>query len=185
MTEGFPADKAYNVFLHDTGMAMKGAKPAPLPSEFDDRGYEHRVDATGQLVSIKLRFSIHEFTIGEWWGLGVVSADGSVQAWTRVIPFPLEDQDGPCRISLQMVNNYAFLITGEGFPPGEAVRYVSRSNGEVSKGSMPLGPEGIFLDVVRFPAGIDKPGGRHETFYTSSVCRVSLSYNWGTARRFQ
>lgn len=185
VTQGFPTDKVYNIFLHDTGMLAKGKDPAPLQARWHDHhSYEYRVNEFGRLVPPIAGHSIERFMIGEWFGYGLVSTDGSVQAWTKVVPFPLEDQDGPCRVSLHMVHRDTFAIEGEGFPPQETIKTVSSSDGEVLEGSMQVPPEGRFL-YASMPAVIGKPGGRHEIFFISSVCKLSLSYNWGTARKVQ
>jgi hypothetical protein len=184
VTEGFPPDKTYNLFLHDAGLFAEGKEPAPLPAKWRDHSYEYRISDSGQLVPPVAGYSIRRFMIGEWWGLGLVSTDRSVQAWTMATPFPLEDQDGSCRVSLQMVLRDTFAIEGEGFPPKETIKTVSRSDGEVLEGSMQVPAEGKFLYAV-MPAVVGKTGGRHDISFISSVCEVSLSYNWGTARKVQ
>ncbi len=130
---GFPIDKIYNLWMHSLGKVMDGddaslyrIEDAPAPP------YEYHINAWGKLIpanefTILLDvYKFAKFTDGEWFGIALISTDRSVKGYAEVIPRPIEATKGTCRIWLKRVTLHSYLVSGEGFEPGEEVTAISR-----------------------------------------------------------
>ena len=70
---------------------------------------------------------------GAAWEVGLVSDDGTVTSFARVIPRPIAAQDGACAVSLELVSRRGdrFIASGSGFAPGEEVTVESEDSGRI------------------------------------------------------
>ena len=95
--------------------------------------------------------SVDHYHEGEPVEFGMISADHTVHAFAKTMPFPLEVKEGRCRLWAEMITTEAFSFSGEGFEPGEELTYISRSCDEVLRGKIRVSRDG------RFGLGADPP----------------------------
>jgi hypothetical protein len=148
------------------------------------------VDAAGRLVTERgFRLEQHVLSTGpvfkgEPLALALVAEAGSGQVVERIVPAPIEARGtGGCRLRVELTEptGNTFMITGEGFEPGEEVRIVDRSEDEVINGSKTASPSGGF-EFLELPAVVGKAGGAASIAAIGRACSVpALPYKWGTA----
>jgi hypothetical protein len=107
-----------------------------------------------------LFLSADDYSKGQPFDVALVSTDETIKAYAKVIPFPIEAEEGRCRLWVELASPKAdgFLIQGEGFEPDEEVTTTSRSNGEVLEGTHKVPPDGKLFAVV-LPVVIGKQEG--------------------------
>ncbi len=127
----------------------RGAAPVRVPGVYlsDDgrllasqTGEEAELHATG-------------LARGEAYDLAATDQAGTLRAFTKVIPFPLESRMGGRRVwaELASVRGEAWIMGGEGFKPFEDVNVVLRRGEEDHLDVIPAGPRGTFTRFL-FPA---------------------------------
>jgi hypothetical protein len=104
----------------------------------------------------------------------------TVLATARVIPFPIEARHGGCRVWLELLSPAGdrFTAHGEGFQAGEAVRVLSRSNGEAMELKTDTRPDGSLTPSVLVVGTRGQQYAAGLTVY-GKFCTVSLDYQWG------
>ena len=191
-TGGFPAGKQYTVWAlpsvwatafrlttgfvaNDSGSLVCGAKPA------DYKGPPDWCPAPTESVEKKLRLDADRYYKGEAIGFAVISTDGTVRAFARAIPFPIQASDGQCRLAVELLSaqGLAFRVDGQGFAPGETVQTDSRSEGQVLKGQNQADGSGEFHAYQVFSKVAGKESGSASYTAIGASCRVTVKYDWG------
>jgi hypothetical protein len=90
---------------------------------------------------------------GEPKDIALISDDGRYKAFARVIPFPIEDSVGPCKLSATMSapDYLGVTIVVTGLQPEEEIEVQHRSGDEVGAEKHMVGRTGVFVLVV-FPS---------------------------------
>jgi len=114
----------------------------------------------------------------------IVSTDGTVRAYARAYPFPIQAQDGKCTLNAEIENTKftSFVIRGVGFEPGENVATSSTFGKAQTAGTQQTSPQGEFAALVR----ADVPGKNSGSATFSAAgksCHPSVTYDWGNAAK--
>ena len=168
---GLTQGKPYDLWLH---LAFENPANTHEVVEVDARG-----DVTRQGGPVTL--PVMNYRKGEPVGAGLISPDGAVRAIGRAFPFPLQATDGPCHLTLELLDpaGTTFGAVMRGFRPGSVVETVSRSGREVLRSRHTVPPGGTFNVDLR-PAAA---GGDQQARFTARGpdCQVKVDYAWGAA----
>lgn len=156
----------------------RGGRPVRVPGVY--------VGDDGRLISVKDRkeAELHAWGLarGESYDLGAISADETVRAYVKAIPFPLEAR-GPGRMrvwaELASARGDAWLVSGEGFEPGEEVNTVIMSGDEVHLDVVVASPVGTFSRVLFPAAWFRSPDGTGAWKATAKSGSVEFALGWG------
>lgn len=148
----------YTVTLNEKGLVQVGGRPGEDPPD---------------------SFGIIGFHLGEAFDLALVSKTTNKRAQAKVIPFPIQAQgNGGCSGSVELASKtgHLFLISFQGFQPGEEVEVRSRYKKE-NIGSKLTASEG---GEIRLPLLFGKRDrGKATATATGKNCTVSLEYKVG------
>ena len=153
-----------------------------------------QLDEFGELVSIEagkagralrldeLVLEPGPYARGAAWEAALVSADRTVRLFAKTIPYPITARDGSCAVSLELVSQRGdrFIVTVNGFEPGEEVTTESRYAGRVNQKWRQISSDGLLLpDNISHAAR----GADHSARYTvkSPSCDLAVDYEWGEA----
>lgn len=117
---------------------------------------------------------------GEATRAALVSRDGSVRAFARAVPFPLEAEDGACRLELEsLAPEYrTFVLWARGFPAGSPARVGMRVGSDTREVVVRADEQGRFhLRLEPDEPGED--GGKATVRAVSPDCRPELDFEWG------
>ncbi|HVO82216.1 MAG TPA: hypothetical protein VMT28_15885 [Terriglobales bacterium] len=111
---------------------------------------------------------------------GLVSDDGQLQAFARVIPFPIQTSNGACHLSAEMeAPNYAAVaFVGSGFLPGEQLTVKTHSENEGGENKAVAAPDGTSRNLV-LPFVKGKASGEIKFEIRASGCTIALEIPWG------
>lgn len=128
-SRGAPPVRVPGVYLSDDGRLLSGQS-----------GEEAELHATG-------------LARGEAYDLAVSDQRGTLRAFTKVIPFPLESKLGGRKVwaELASVRGEAWIMAGTGFKPMEEINAVLERGEEVHLDVIPASPRGSFTRFL-FPA---------------------------------
>ena len=117
---------------------------------------------------------------GEPVRFALVSADGTLHAFTRIIPFPMEKDSGACHLSvIELAPNYAgvqMVVTG--LQPEEAVKIAERSGDEGGSAKGVADAEGVYNAAV-FPVLKGKQSGKARFELDGQSCKIAIDFSWG------
>ena len=153
--------------------------------EGEDRSQEAKRWCQAPLEETKLAAA--GFLAGQSFRLGLISADGQQKAFVETIPFPIESEDRGCRIHAECLSEKAdaWAIYGEGFKPGESVRFDLKGPGGSQKGEAKL-PETGKLAFIIHPPKEGPLRGSVTVKVEASTCKPTLRFKWGvSAMEFQ
>jgi hypothetical protein len=114
----------------------------------------------------------------------IVSTDGTVRAYARAYPFPIQSQDGKCTLNVELENTKftSFVIRGAGFEPDENVTTSSTFGKDATAGTQQASALGEFAAAVN----ADVPGknsGSATFAATGKFCHPMVTYDWGKAAK--
>jgi hypothetical protein len=117
---------------------------------------------------------------GERKRVALTSDDGTLQAFTGAIPFPIEKSANGCSLSIEIsAPDYASVIVrGSGFQPSESLIVETASGGESGTQQTTATPAGTYTAVI-FPRVKGQKSGKTSVTITSPSCRVALQFPWG------
>jgi hypothetical protein len=166
---GFPANKEYVLM-----MKYLDGKIGTVP-----------IADIQALLGGKYSFVYSNVYRGEPIEYAVISSDGTVRAYTRIIPFPLEAKSkNGCKLVMSLVSPdlMNFAINAEGFGKGEVVKTTSRSGQETLVSNTTASEDGGFVVIIA-PGVVGQTGGEATFEASSSSCTVQINYDWGTAMK--
>lgn len=191
-SSGFPAGKTYSLWM----MLSGDHKTRPVLS-----GY--LANATGALVCPgqsqpgdspvagshcypleRASLDVDNYHNGEPVDFAIVSTDGTVRAYARAYPFPIQVQDGKCTLNVELENTKftSFVIRGAGFEPGENVTTSSSFGKDPTAGTQLASASGGFAAQV--DAGVAGKNSGLATFAANGrSCHPTVSYDWGNAAK--
>ena len=174
----------------------KGIKLLLWSKEFDhsihQMAFVFQVDKSGNVVSSsgggaikpkrldEMAFGPGPYPLGALWEVALVSVDRKLQAFAKVIPYPITVSDGQCSVSLKLVSHRGekFLASGSGFPPGDEVITESRYAGSVIEKRVRASTEGSLPPQVLLHASVNTDRQAHYSVKGRS-CEVAVDYEWG------
>jgi hypothetical protein len=151
-----------------------------------------QVDESGNVVTRKaggtsqpqrldeITFEPGPYPRGAVWEVALVSADQTLKAFAKVIPYPLTAHDGSCTVALELVSHRGerFLASGTGFASGEEVIIESRYADQAIQKRRRILPEGLLPpEVVSHVASSTDHSARYAV--KGRLCDVAVEYEWG------
>jgi hypothetical protein len=122
------------------------------------------------------------FQRGQLFRLGLISSDGQQKAFTESIPFPIESEDGGCRLSAERWSENAdsWVIKGVGFKPGDSIHCTLKGRGNSMEGDAKLTEKGRLVLMVRPPKS-GTLSGTATVEVEASGCAPVLRFKWGAS----
>jgi hypothetical protein len=111
---------------------------------------------------------------------GLISDDGQLLAFARIVPFPIQASNSLCHLSAEMEGpNYAaVLFVGSGFRPEEQLTVATRSENEGGDSKAVAGADGSYRSLI-FPFVKGKASGKVRFEIRANSCKVALELPWG------
>jgi hypothetical protein len=159
----------------------------------------YSVDATGKFVCEeqapsrghsrcfpleRVSIDIDNYHKGEPADYMITSTDGTVRAYARAYPFPIQSQDGKCTLNVELENSKftAFVIRGAGFEPSENLKTSSSFGNLATAGTEQASSKGEFAAATH--ANLPGVNSGSATFAaTGSACHPVVTYEWGKAAK--
>jgi hypothetical protein len=191
-SSGFPAGKTYSLWMmlsgdHKTRVLLSGylanatgALVCPGQSQPGDPP----VAGSRCFPLERASLDVDNYHNGEPVDFAVVATDGTVRAYARAYPFPIQAQDGKCTLNVNLENTRftSFVVHGSGFEPGENVTTSSSFEKDQTAGTQLASVLGEFATEVH----ADVPGKNSGTATfaaTGKSCHPSVTYDWGKAAK--
>jgi hypothetical protein len=187
---GFPQDKSYGVWIWNFGdpegwLMMKDFTPDPAGrlmcehpiSEDEAVGGKNR-SCVFDLEKLALRATAS--IKGVPFRVGILSTDGSVKAFARAVPLPLQFRQGGCTVSAELASDKAdaFLIQGDGYAPGETVAWSAEMGDTTTEDSAVASKAGSFVVAIN-PGATGKESGKVVFTARGKSCAPALIFKWG------
>jgi hypothetical protein len=191
-SSGFPAGGTYSLWMmlsgdHKTRPALSGylanvTGALVCPGESQPGDPPVRGSHCYPLERATLDFD--NYHNGEPVDFAIVSTDGTVRAYARAYPFPIQAQDGKCTLDVELENTKftSFVIRGAGFEPGENVTTSSTFGKDATPGTQHASSQGEFAAEVN----VDVPGknsGSATFAAAGKSCHPTITYDWGKAAK--
>ncbi len=117
---------------------------------------------------------------GEPARFGVVSMDGSIKVFAKIVPLPLKGEDKGCSVEAVLLTpgSELVLIEGTGFPPNSDIALDSESEGERHGGKAKTDADGRYVSgILPYKQGVAR--GTTKVNLKASGCSPSVSFPWG------
>lgn len=190
-TSGFPTAKRYVLFMRQSGdwtvLPILGGYQAddagriicPLVSGTSGANAASNSMTPAQCSQpiAEQKLGISHYHKGEPLEAAILSTDGTVRAFGKAYPFPIQGQDGQCTLTVELEKQTGteFMVYGEGFEPNEDV-----------KGTLNAGKKDVWgitrhtSSLGSFDAPVFFRGSGKATFAASgSSCHPHVSFDWG------
>jgi hypothetical protein len=117
---------------------------------------------------------------GEPKRFALISDDGQYRAFAEVVPFPIERQAGPCRISAIMLaaKYFAVEVVVTGLQPNEDVQIESQSGNETNRGAGKATAQGTYVALVA-PLVKGQNSGTARFNVAAASCKIGIGFPWG------
>jgi hypothetical protein len=177
---GVPRDVVFSVWTKEFGGAFQEVLRR---FRLDETGMLVGFDQSGQSQRLdRVALVPESYPRGAAWEVGLVSDDGTIMAFAKVIPKPITARSGACTLSLELVSRRGdrFLASGSGFAPGEVVAVEWRESERTVKRLERVGGDGqLPPDVLSHRASEVDHQARYSV--TGRDCALALDYEWGDA----
>jgi hypothetical protein len=122
----------------------------------------------------------HGYRSGEPIEFGIISDDGSIRAFAKAIPFPIEaGAAGSCHLEGTLKDKQGDVaIEGSGFVPHEKVATTFQSGSKVLNDSVTADAAGRFA-AGTLPEVKGQTGGKATFTAVGKSCNLSVDYYWG------
>jgi hypothetical protein len=162
---------------------------------FEEVASGFQVDGSGNLVSSGIFQSqrLDELVIqpgpyprGAVWQVALVSADRTLLAFAKTIPYPITARDGPCTVQLELLSYRGdhFVASGAGFAPGDEVVAELHYSGRLIEKRQRASSEGLLPLNVLSHRAIDADRKARYTV-KGRACEVAVDYEWGEPALFR
>jgi hypothetical protein len=117
---------------------------------------------------------------GEPKGFGVISDDGRFRVFVEVVPYPIENSDGPCKLSATMMAaDYLMVqVAATGFQPKEELRIDQQSGSEQAQAKAIAESDGTYREFI-FPFVKGQASGKLRFKVAAKSCVVGVEVPWG------
>jgi hypothetical protein len=189
-----PAESNVRYRLQATGLprgVIFGVFTKDFSHSFHEVASGFQVDESGNLASVdskvNLRWRLNEMVLkpgaylkGAAWEVALVSADRAFRAFAKVIPYPITARDGTCTISIELISQRGdrFIVSGNGFMPGEEVTTESRYSGRVIQNHLRISTDGL-LPPSNISHGASGVNRAVRYMVKGRSCEVAVDYEWG------
>jgi hypothetical protein len=176
-----PKDRVYS--LVSWPVTQKGPSEALAGVTLDPSGLAICAGTPGTCAGDKPKDPVN-FTLrphpGEPVRLGLVSADGAVQVFAKVVPVPLRGEDRGCTVEgvLLTPGSELVLIEGSGFPANGELTMDSDSEGERHSAAGKIGADGRYASaILPYKQGVLR--GSVKVNLKATSCSPSVTVPWG------
>jgi hypothetical protein len=117
---------------------------------------------------------------GEPVRVGVVSHDGAVEAFAKIVPLPLQGEDKGCQVSAALLTAGAELVfvEGTGFTPNTELSMVTNSEGEKHDVKGKVDSQGRYISaLLPYKQGLTR--GTANIRLKGKACSPSVDVSWG------
>jgi hypothetical protein len=165
VTQRGPPEVLRGVTFNDMGFAVCAGRPGTCgdPAKPDDP-----IDIPFRPVP------------GEPVRLSVVSQDGAIKSFAKIVPVPLQGEDKGCRVSATLLMPGAELVfvEGTGFVPNSDLTMASESEGEKHDAKGKVDAQGRYISALMpYKQGLAR--GRIIIRLKASACSPTVSVPWG------
>lgn len=110
----------------------------------------------------------------------VIANDGRYRVFGQVVPFPIENTNGPCRISATMTgqNYIGVLVVVTGLQPKEEFQIAQRSGSEAGQTTATAAEDGTYRTLV-LPFVKGQSWGKLKFNVNAKACTVNVEVPWG------
>jgi hypothetical protein len=117
---------------------------------------------------------------GEPRQFAVIANDGRYRVFGQVVPFPIEQANGPCNISATMMgpNYQAIFVVVTGLQPKEEFQTIQQSGNEGATIKATAFADGSYRALL-FPFVKGQPSGTVRFKVIAKVCAVDVEVPWG------
>jgi hypothetical protein len=117
---------------------------------------------------------------GEPIQFALISDDDHLRAFAQIIPFPMEETEGPCHLSAIETGPYYFglLIRLTGFQPDEELTIEQRSENEGGQSKVKADAQGMYNAGI-FPFVKGKRSGKARFAVSGKSCKIGIEFPWG------
>jgi len=165
VTQRQPSEVLRGVTFNETGLAVCAGRPGTCgdPAKPNDP-----IDLPFRAVP------------GEPVRLGVVSQDGALKAFAKIVPLPLQGDDKSCQVSATLLTPGAELvfIEGTGFAPNTELTMASDSEGEKHDAKGKVDAQGRYVSAL-MPYKLGLSRGTLNVRLKAIACSPAVSVPWG------
>lgn len=176
--EGTPRGVTFGVWTKDFGQQFAEAFGG---FQTDDSGALVTTSDAGQRHRLEdIVLGPGPYPNGAVWMVAIASDDHQITAFAKVIPHPIEVNNGACKLSLELISLHGnrFVAFGEGFEADEDVQIESRSGDRATRKTQRTSTSGeLPLDVVSH-GGVDVDQ-RASYKLQGRSCTAEARYEWG------
>ncbi len=117
---------------------------------------------------------------GEPFKFALVSNDNRRQVFTQIIPFPIEQSAGPCRLSLIQTAPLYFGVFVKiiGLQPNEELVIDQHSENEGAQTKGKADALGTYSAAI-LPYVLGKHSGKARFYVVGSSCKIGVEFPWG------
>lgn len=117
---------------------------------------------------------------GEPIQFALISDDDRLRAFAQVIPFPLEESSGPCRLAAIETGPYYYgmFIRLTGFQPGEDLAIETKSGNEGGQTKGKANEQGSY-NTALLPFVKGQRSGKGRFYVTAKSCKIGIEFPWG------
>ncbi len=117
---------------------------------------------------------------GEPIQLALVSADDHWRAFAQIVPFPIEETAGSCRMTAIESGPYYFgmSINVTGLQPNEDLLVDTKSENEGAQTKAKADDQGGY-NVALLPFVKGKRSGKARFYVTAKSCKIGIEFPWG------
>ena len=117
---------------------------------------------------------------GEPFNFALISDDGKLQAFTQIIPFPLEKQSGPCHLAAVETGPYylGIFIGVTGLQANEELEIDQSSENEGASTKAKADDQGKY-NAGMFPLVKGKRQGTARFLVKAKSCSIGIEFPWG------
>ena len=118
--------------------------------------------------------------LGEMKRMAVVSDDGKIAAFVDAVPFPIENSDKTCKLSVTRLSVLAdrVLARASGLEANAPLTVTTRYGDQGASSKASAGPNGTWQEVVTAP-GAKQPSGKAGISVSDGVCTVTVTFDYG------
>jgi hypothetical protein len=166
VTQREPALVLRGVTFNESGIAICAGRPGTC-------GNAEKPDDP---IDLPLRPSA-----GEPIRIGVISEDGTVKAFAKIVPRPYVAEDKSCRVMATLLTPRAELlyVEGTGFTAGTEIAMLTDSEGEKQEGQGKVDAAGRYVSAL-LPFKKGAAGGKVNIRLKAQGCSPAISVPWGS-----
>lgn len=174
---GLPQDGKYILWMSNLGSNPRAAADAFLSK--DGEVVNTLADPVRHVAQDPINLKLFGGR-GESFMFALISDDGQLRAFTQIVPFPIEVNNGPCRLRAIETGPYysGVFISISGLQPNEELLIRSESGNDNGQSKAKATNEGTYYSIL-LPFVKGNRSGKARFNVTSKSCKVGIDFPWG------